>query len=111
MLKAFFDEDFEIPAPKVPARGGRVLEPYRGKHRLTLGGELDKLASNIALGRNIAGVHWRADGDDGLVAGEAAAVALLQDYLRSVTEVGGAFGFTRFDGRRVLVTEDDVRDA
>ncbi len=107
VLKAFFDEDFEIPRPVVPNRGGNRLTRYR-RERLTLGGELNKLASNIALGRNIAGVHWRADGDDGLVAGETVAISLLQDYLRTVTEPGGAFGLVRFDGTPILVTADSV---
>ena len=107
VLKAFFDESFEIPDPRVPRRDGRSLRRYR-REPLTLGGELNKLASNIALGRNIAGVHWRADGDDGLVAGEDIAITLLQDHLRTVTEVGGAFGLTRFDGTPIRITEDDV---
>ena len=30
---------------------------------VTIVGELNKLASNVALGRNMAGVHFRTDGD------------------------------------------------
>ena len=109
ILKAFFNEDFEIPSPVVPNGGGSQLRPYTGGDQLTLGGELNKLASNIALGRNIAGVHWRADGDDGLVAGEAIAITVLQDHLRTTIEDGGAFGLTRFDGTSILITEDNVQ--
>lgn len=29
--------------------------------QLTIAGELNKLASNVSLGRNFAGVHWRSD--------------------------------------------------
>lgn len=75
-----------------------------------MGGELDKLASNIAIGRDLAGVHWRADGDDGLVAGEAIAITYLQDHLRTVTESSSGFGLTRFDGVEVLITADDVTE-
>lgn len=107
VLKAFFDETFEIPEPVEPSWGGRRLTPHCDDV-LTLGGELNKLASNIALGRNMAGVHWRADGDDGLVAGETVAISLLQDYLRTVTEVGGGFGLTRFDGTDIFITADAV---
>ena len=37
--------------------------PYTGADasRLTVGGELNKLAANVALGRNFAGIHYRSD--------------------------------------------------
>lgn len=107
VLKAFFDEDFVIPNAMVPRSSGLELKPYTDQP-LTLGGELDKLASNIALGRNIAGVHWRADGDDGLVVGETMGLAMLQDHLRTLIEDEAAFVLTRFDGTRVRVTADDI---
>ena len=107
VIKAFFDESFVIPETVVPRSGGIQLRHYNDVP-LTLGGELNKLASNIALGRNIAGVHWRADGDDGLAAGEAMAIAMLQDHLRTVIEDGAAFQLTRFDGTTIRVTVDDV---
>ena len=106
VLKAFFDEDFVIPNAVVPRSNGVQLRAYNGA--LTLGGELNKLASNIALGRNIAGVHWRADGDDGLVAGEDTGIAMLQDHLRTVVEDGAAFELTTFGGQRIRITADDV---
>ena len=40
---------------------------------------LNKLAANLALGRDIAGVHWRSDGREGLKLGEAVAVGHLTD--------------------------------
>ncbi len=58
VLKAFFDESFVIPNPVEAASDGLSLKPYTGPS-LTVGGELNKLASNVAIGRNIAGVHWR----------------------------------------------------
>ena len=107
VIKAFFDEDFVFPAAVVPRASGTVLRRYTDQP-LTLGGELNKLASNIALGRNIAGVHWRADGDDGLVLGERMALGLLQDHLRTVVEDEAALELTQFDGTRVRVTMDDI---
>ncbi len=107
VLKAFFNEDFIIPNASVPRSSGLQLRPYTDRP-LTLGGELNKLASNIALGRNIAGVHWRADGDDGLVVGETMAIAMLQDHLRTVIEDDAAVQLTRFDGTTVRVTADGV---
>jgi len=38
-------------------------------------GELDKLASNVSLGRNAAGIHWRSDSVQGLHLGEDLSVA------------------------------------
>jgi len=57
MLKALFDESFVIPNPVAPGADGRSLVPYTGPDadRLTVGGELNKLAANIAIGRNFAG--------------------------------------------------------
>lgn len=106
VLKALFDEEFIIPDPVIPNRHGDHLIRFRAP--LTLGGELNKLGSNIALGRNIAGVHWRADGDNGLVAGEEVAISILQDHLRSIPERGIGLRLTRFNGMPILIKEDRV---
>lgn len=55
MLKAFFDEQFEIPDPVTCDADGPELTAYKGT--LRVGGELNKLASNIALARDAAGIH------------------------------------------------------
>lgn len=107
VLKAFFDEDFLIPQPMLPNNNGSQIKPLNMS--LKLGDELNKLASNIALGRNIAGVHWRADGDDGLVAGEDVAITMLQDHLRCTVEPSAGFGLTKFDGTKILITENGVQ--
>lgn len=109
VIKAFFNESFVFPEAVVPRSSGLTLRHYNDVP-LTLGGELNKLASNIALGRNIAGVHWRADGDDGLVAGESVAIALLQDHLRTVVEDSAAVELTRFDGTTIQVTSEGVNN-
>ena len=70
---------------------------------LTVGGELNKLASNIAFARNAAGVHYRSDGVDGLLAGEQQAIALLQDYSGALNENFDGFSLTKFDGTRILI--------
>jgi len=56
VLKAFFSEAFVIPEPVVASSDGLSLIRYKGS-TLTVGSELNKLASNIALGRDAAGVH------------------------------------------------------
>ncbi|MCP4967121.1 MAG: vanadium-dependent haloperoxidase, partial [bacterium] len=60
VLKAFFDETYIVPEPVVGSPDGTALSPWKGEP-LRVGGELDKLASNVALGRDFAGVHWRSD--------------------------------------------------
>ena len=64
ILKAWFDESFVIPAPVVASSDGSLLNPYAGT--LTVGNELNKLASNISIGRDAPGMHWRTDGIEGL---------------------------------------------
>jgi membrane-associated phospholipid phosphatase len=50
---------------------------------ITVNDELNKLATNVALGRNWAGIHYRSDGVEGLLLGEQVAVRYLQDHLRA----------------------------
>ncbi|MDQ3621176.1 MAG: vanadium-dependent haloperoxidase [Verrucomicrobiota bacterium] len=83
ILKALFDEAFEIKNPKQAKADGSGLEDYvapAGEAKLTLGGELNKLASNVATGRNIGGVHWRTDGARSLELGEQIAISILSDH-------------------------------
>ena len=102
VLKALFDESFVIPNPVVPTADGLALEPYTGPE-LTVRGELNKLASNVATGRNIAGVHWRSDALESLRAGEALALSILRDQRACYNEKFGGFTFTKFDGTAVTV--------
>ncbi|RPH54836.1 phosphoesterase, partial [bacterium] len=44
ILKALFDESYVIPTPVIPTPDGLALQPYQGPP-LTVGGELNKLAS------------------------------------------------------------------
>jgi hypothetical protein len=100
VLKAFFDESFVIPNPVVPSLDGQRLEPYRGPDAglLTVGGELNKLAANIAIGRNFAGIHYRSDYTESLKLGEAVAISVLEDQRLTYKEQFGGFRFTKFDG-------------
>src|SRR5215831_7326950 len=65
VLKALFNESFVIANPVTASDDGLSLAPYTGAS-LTVGGELNKLASNIAMGRDAAGVHYRSDGVEGI---------------------------------------------
>ncbi|OPX86940.1 vanadium-dependent haloperoxidase [Pelotomaculum sp. PtaB.Bin117] len=102
MLKAFFKESFIIPNPVVASADGLKLLPYSGPP-LTVGGELNKLAANIALGRDFAGIHWRTDGIEGIKLGEAVAIGILQDYRNTYNEHFSGFTLTKFDGTTVII--------
>ena len=71
VLKTLFNPNFVIPDPVVPSDDGLSLQPWKGEP-LTVGGELNKLAFNMAFGRDTAGVHFRRDEIEGIVLGEFA---------------------------------------
>ena len=102
ILKALFDENYVIPHPVVPSADGLSLVPYTGP-TLTVRGELNKLASNIATGRNIAGVHWRSDSRESMKVGEALAISILRDQKGCYNEKFEGFTFTKLDGTQVTV--------
>jgi hypothetical protein len=105
ILKAAFDG--EVPFQELAnsetvtaSEDGLSLAPYLGAdaNRITLNGEINKLASNIELGRNFAGVDWRTDYSDGLKLGEAIAISILADQRESYGETFSGFQITKFDG-------------
>ncbi|MEM6450688.1 MAG: vanadium-dependent haloperoxidase [Cyanobacteria bacterium P01_D01_bin.105] len=104
ILKAFFDtnavfvrrkmkdsectEDiFAMPQAEdqsvqyVPDLAGEnlIARTGEGYEFLTLEGELNKLAANISIGRNMAGVHYYSDYYDSLRMGEEIAIAILEE--------------------------------
>jgi hypothetical protein len=105
ILKAFFDETQVIQNPVVPTDDGLSLVAYTGNDAslLTVGGELNKIASNVAFGRNIAGVHWRTDAEEAMKLGEAVAISILRDERGSYNEDFQGFTFTKFDGTQITV--------
>jgi hypothetical protein len=105
VLKAFFDESFVIPNPVVASDDGQSLIPYTGSDagQLTVGGELNKLANNVALGRDMAGVHWRSDAREALLLGEKVAISILRDQHPTYNERFLGFTFTRFNGVTITV--------
>jgi hypothetical protein len=107
VLKAFFNEAFAIPKPVEAKADGSALEAWRGKP-LTLRKEIDKLACNISLGRDAAGVHYRSDSIQGLFVGEQQAIGLLCDYSRTYRERFDCFVLTKFDGKEVKIAGGNV---
>jgi hypothetical protein len=103
ILKAWFDESYVLPNPVQPDSTGQTLVPYTGAENLTVGGELNKIASNVALGRNIAGVHWRSDATESLLLGEALAITVLRDQKAQYNKQFAGFTLTKFDGTTITV--------
>lgn len=102
VLKAFFDERAPVPQPVVSTPDGLALAPYDGA-ALTVGAELDKLASNVAIGRDTAGIHWRSDGVEGIRLGEAVARTVLRDFRDTYAEEFDGWTVTTYDGETLTV--------
>ncbi|MGE4043300.1 MAG: vanadium-dependent haloperoxidase [Acetobacteraceae bacterium] len=86
----------------------RKLPSYKGGDTLTVEGELNKLACNVAMGRSMGGVHWRSDNVRSLRLGEKIAVIYLARELADFIDRhpgGGApyFTFQSFDRNRVVI--------
>jgi hypothetical protein len=108
VVKAWFNDLApvnSIPGVSIvqPSEDGFSLIPYEGADagQLTIGGEMNKLAANIAIGRNHAGVHWRHDYADSLPLGEAVAISMLNDMGKCWNEQFEGFSFTKFNGQRI----------
>jgi hypothetical protein len=110
ILKAFFDDTKAIENPLQASADGLSLVPYTGADagQMTVGSELNKLAGNIALFRDAAGVHWRSDYTESILLGEAVAIRLLQEMTLGFNEEGAFFQLTRFDGRTIRIAEGKV---
>jgi membrane-associated phospholipid phosphatase len=103
ILKAWFNDNTVIQNPVVPDATGTSLVPYSGSENLTVGGELNKMAANVALGRNAAGVHWRSDATESMLLGEALAISILRDQKNGYNEQFNGFSLTKFDGTTITV--------
>jgi hypothetical protein len=102
MLKAFFDETQILTNCVQASADGTTLTPYYDE-ALTVGGEVNKLAFNVAMGRDFASIHWRSDAEAGIRLGEDVAIAMLQDYVNTFAETFTGFSFTRVDGTPVKI--------
>lgn len=108
ILKAFFNPDFVLPNPVVASADGTTLEAYSGED-LTINNELNKLAANVSLGRDTAGVHWRSDGVEGMKLGEKVAITMLENYKDTYNEIFAGFKIRKFDGTNIVVGQQPTR--
>jgi hypothetical protein len=98
VIKAIFDDRAPWRTPT-----GQVV---------IVGDELDKLASNIALARDFAGVHFRSDGEHGIRLGEEIAIRYLQDQVRTYREHfrqgHRGFALTKRDGTHIYIRPESI---
>ena len=103
ILKWFFNESTpisQLTTPLTTTEDGSKPVAYTGSDadQLTVGGELNKLASNVGFGRVFSGIHWRDDIKWGMMLGEQIAINLLRDQAHLYNENYTGFTFTKFDG-------------
>ncbi|MEM7453399.1 MAG: vanadium-dependent haloperoxidase [Planctomycetota bacterium] len=87
ILKAYFDHgwtpgDWMDGAQGIayqPTKDGSALRKLNVACPLTVEGELNKLAANIAIGRNWAGVHYYSDYIESMRLGEEIAIGMLEE--------------------------------
>lgn len=102
ILKAFFDHGHVLPQPYSISRNGSQLESTDQALSLTVEGELNKLAANISIGRDWAGVHFFTDYYESARLGEKIALGILADQKLTY---GENFSMTvpLFDGGTVRI--------
>lgn len=93
------EEAFEVPQPFTGADADRI----------TVGGELNKLASNVAMGRSMGGVHWRTDNTRSLRLGEQITIEILRKRTAEYFEKPVTFSFRSFDRDWIGVGGGEVR--
>jgi hypothetical protein len=103
ILKACYDGSMLLPGVVEPAPDGLTLHECAG-YAPTVEDEINKLAFNIAMARNWAGIHYRSDDTAGLRLGEDVGISVLQDLARTFTEDFNGFSLRRFDGTSVHIT-------
>ncbi|GGX60948.1 phosphoesterase [Tateyamaria omphalii] len=105
VLKAFFECEDKISQV---IKGATALYTVDAKDKLkvskhgngadpTIAEELDKLAANISIGRNMAGVHYNSDYYDSLRMGERIAISILEEQMFTYDEPL-SLSLTSFDG-------------
>lgn len=102
ILKAFFNTNDTLPFAFVTAKNGAELALIDIDEPLTVEGELNKLCSNISIGRDWAGVHWRSDYTESIKLGEEVALGLLREQ-KNVYGENFTMTVPLFDGSIVMI--------
>ncbi|MEM9906818.1 MAG: vanadium-dependent haloperoxidase [Cyanobacteria bacterium P01_D01_bin.44] len=98
---AFRAPELSAPDKVIPAKVD--LDSYTPSQPLTLEGELNKLAANISIGRNMAGVHFFTDYYDSLRMGEKIALGILEEQALCYSTDPFVLSLPTFDGDVVRI--------
>ncbi|NEP17091.1 MAG: vanadium-dependent haloperoxidase [Leptolyngbya sp. SIO4C1] len=102
------DQPIAFRAPALPEAHDQVvpdcnLVASTPDEFLTLEGELNKLAANISIGRNMAGVHYFSDYYDSLRMGEQIALGILEEQALTYATDPFVLSVPTFDGDVVRI--------
>lgn len=109
LLKIYFADGAwsDLGLSVVESLNGTSLDAYSNsdndESEMTIHGELNKLASNMSIGRNMAGVHYRSDGDQGMILGEKVAIQYFKDMKETYNVSIGEISFVGFDGSTITI--------
>ncbi len=93
--RAFYGDTFFVPPA---SRWDRLANDVHAN----VGNELNKLAANVATGRNGAGIHYRSDYSESIRLGEALAFTILEEQKATYNEKA-TFTLTKFDGTTITI--------
>ncbi|MBP0018918.1 MAG: vanadium-dependent haloperoxidase [Cyanobacteria bacterium SBLK] len=98
------DKPIVFRAPTLNGAKSKDLEEDRNLSTpLTLEGELNKLAANISIGRNMAGVHYFSDYYDSIRMGEQIALGILEEQALTYSTDPFVMSVPTFDGDVVRI--------
>ncbi|MFK7770388.1 MAG: vanadium-dependent haloperoxidase [Mariniblastus sp.] len=109
ILKAFFDGRVRFSNPVQANEDGSQLLHYceTDASQMTVQSELHKLAANIAIGRDMAGVHWRSDYTQSMLLGQRVAIDMLYRQKDTYTE-NWSYKFESFGGKPIVLDANGI---
>ncbi|MEO0495880.1 MAG: bromoperoxidase [Pseudomonadota bacterium] len=105
MQKALSSKDFPVTQYHCANGEGHLVSTGVELGKASISEELDKLAANISIGRNVAGVHYYTDYFDSLRMGERVAAQMIADQMLTYNEQV-SMSFRCFDGDLVKISTD-----
>lgn len=81
-----------------------IRDDLTSGEKITISGELNKLAANISIGRNMAGVHFYTDYYESLRMGERVSMGILIEHMTQIDE-RMEMAFESFDGDYIRLTK------
>jgi hypothetical protein len=107
LLKIYFEDKSWSFLGENPVQSldGNSLTAYDNpdSNSMTIHGEINKLASNVSIGRSFAGVNFRSDCDKGLKLGEKVAIQYFKDLRNMQNEDIEAVTIMQFDGIPIVI--------